>query len=192
MWIRSMAARNEPQPVYAADPRDAWNQVFFLLFTRTIDSRVMAPRTPVFSAGDERLSLTDDRIVRIESGDRAIDPLYPSWLWMGSLNFDFDRNGSFHILREPRFSMFVAALESVRRTAASRPPLARALMQADLWSAYDMLHTIMAPGRPKPRVDRLVSARNLHAGGVAALKMGLEDFKALREHWRTSSQPRSH
>ena len=151
--LRGSLSRSEPQAIYATDPHDPWNQVFFLLFTRTTPSRVMAPGSPFVSAGDERLKLTDDRIVRIESGDRAIDPLYPSWLWMGSTAFDFERGSTFRVLREPRYSQLTAALENVRRTAGSRPPVARALMQADLWSAYDMLHTTLAPRRGRPASD---------------------------------------
>ena len=140
--LRGSLARSEPQSIYAPDPEDAWNQVFFLLFTRTIASRVMADGAPAFASGDDRLALSNRRVTRIESGDRAIDPLYPSWLWMGSSFFDFEPDSAWLVLREPRYSRLVVALAGVRRTAASRPPLARALMQSDLWSAYDMLHAM--------------------------------------------------
>ena len=207
--LHGSLARDEPQPIYAASPDDAWNEVFFLLFTRAIPSRVMATNgSPFVAAGDERLKLTDERIVRIESGDRAIDPLYPSWLWMGSTAFDFERDSTFRILREPRYSRLVAALEGVRRTASSRPPVARALMQADLWSAYDMLHTILSP-RPGRRAadagERELRARTLlplvattmrtlalSAKEIAALpdtyltaakKLGLPDLLGTRSEW---------
>jgi hypothetical protein len=135
----------EPQAIYVSDPHDAWNQVFFILFTRSITARVVAPESPVFFSGDPNVRLGDTRITRIESGDRAIDPLYPSWLWMNSLAFDFDREAAWNVLREPRYSRLVAALEGVRLTARSRPPLARALMQADLWAAFDMVHALTSP-----------------------------------------------
>ena len=118
----------------------------------------MAPL--LFASGDERLRLTDRRVTRIEDGDRAIDPLYPSWLWMSSANFDFEPGDAFRILQEPRHAQLLAALQGVQRTAASRPPLARALMQADLWSAFDMLHALTrirrareatCPVAPQPR-----------------------------------------
>jgi hypothetical protein len=44
--LRGWLARSEPQSIYAPDPEDAWNQVFFLLFTRTIASRAMADGAP--------------------------------------------------------------------------------------------------------------------------------------------------
>ena len=40
--LRGSLARREPQAVYSPDPADPWNQTFFLLFTRTIQSRVIA------------------------------------------------------------------------------------------------------------------------------------------------------
>jgi hypothetical protein len=152
--LRGSLARSEPQSIYAPDPADAWNQVFFLLFTRTIPSRVMADGAPAFASGDHRLALSDRRVTRIESGDRAIDPLYPSWLWMGSTAFDFDRDGSWRVLWEPQYSRLVGALEGVRRTASSRPPLARALMQADLWSVHDMLDAMTRLQRGRAAGDR--------------------------------------
>lgn len=152
--LRGSLARSEPQSIYAPDPEDAWNQVFFLLFTRTIASRVMADGAPAFASGDDRLALSDRRVTRIESGDRAIDPLYPSWLWMGSTAFDFDRDSSWRVLREPHYSRLVGALQGVQRTASSRPPLARALMQADLWSVHDMLDAMTRLQRGRVSGDR--------------------------------------
>ena len=140
--LRGSLTRRGPLAVYSPDAADPWNQTFFLLFTRTIRSRVIADGALAFASGDERLRLTDRRVTRIESGDRAIDPLYPSWLWMNSTYFDFEPGDSSRILQEPRHAQFLAALQGVQRTAASRPPLARALMQADLWSAFDMLHAL--------------------------------------------------
>ena len=192
--LRGSLSRSEPQAIYATDPRDAWNQVFFLLFTRTIQSRVVAPGSPFVAAGDERLKLTDERIVRIESGDRAIDPLYPSWLWMGSTAFDFEPDSTFRILREPRYSRLVAALEGVRRTASSRPPIARALMQADLWSAYDMLHTILAsrPGRRAAGAgERQLRARTLLpliATTMRALALSEKEIAALPDTYSTAAK----
>ena len=161
--LQGALAANEPQPIYAADPKDAWNQVFFMLFTRSIPARVIADGVPVFAAGDDRLRLGNRRVTRIESGDRAIDPLYPSWLWMGSSLFDFDEKNAWRILREPRYSQFVVALESVRRTAASHPPLARALMQADLWSVYDMLHAFMQLSDGRVSAERAEQQRRAQA-----------------------------
>src|SRR3954469_22338867 len=62
--LRGSLPRSEPQTIYGPDPEDPWNQVFFLLFTRTIASRVMVEGAPVFSSGDNRLALSDRRVTR--------------------------------------------------------------------------------------------------------------------------------
>ncbi len=80
----------------------------------------------------ESLALSERRVIRIESGDRAIDPLYRSWTWMGSSAFDMSPDSRWRILLEPRYPQFVKALKTVTASAAERSPLARALMQADL------------------------------------------------------------
>lgn len=136
---RDSLPRDEPQPVYGPDRADPWNQVFYLLFTRTLRARLAADGAELFAAGDDRLTLSPRTVTRIESGDRAIDPLYPSWLWMGSSEFDISPSGSWGILSDPRAAELEAALHRVRQTARAKPPLARALMQHDLWAAYDML-----------------------------------------------------
>jgi len=142
--LRDSLPRDEPQTIYDPSPVDPWNQLFHLLFTRTIAARVPASDAVEFQAGDDRLKLSPRVVTRIESGDRAIDPLYPSWLWMDSAAFDQAVTGHWDILREPRYSRLVAALSEVRLTAPRRPPVARALMQADLWAAYDMFHALLA------------------------------------------------
>jgi hypothetical protein len=192
--LHGSLARSEPQAIYATNAGDAWNQVFFLLFTRTIPSRVVAPGSPVAAAGDERLKMTDERVLRIESGDRAIDPLYPSWLWMGSAHFDFARDNTWRVLREPSYSRLVAALEGVRSTASSRTPLARALMQADLWSAYDMLHTAVSP-RPGPRAAdgaerelRAATLLPLIATTMRALALSEKEIAALPDTYSAAAK----
>jgi hypothetical protein len=191
--LRDSLARSEPQAIYSPDPKDAWNQAFFLLFTRTIASQVMADGAQMFAAGDARLALSGRRVTRIESGDRAIDPLYPSWLWMGSTALDFEPGRAWRILREPAYSRLVAALEGVRRTASSRPPLARALMQADLWSAHDMLHKMMSIGHP-PRApdsaDRDKQAQALLpliASTMRALALSREEIAQLPDTYTAAA-----
>jgi hypothetical protein len=161
----------------------------------------------LISASDT-IFFSDRRVMRIESGDRAIDPLYPSWLWMGSPFFDFDRDSAWRILQEPRYSRLVVALKNVWRTAPSRPPLARALMQADLWSVYDMLHAMTRLRRGtwsgdnlervrraqalQPLVATTMRALALSSGEIvrlpntysaAAMALGLPDLLGDRTDW---------
>jgi hypothetical protein len=46
----------------------------------TLETRLVADGSELFMAGDRRLTLSPRTVTRIESGDRAADPLYPSWL----------------------------------------------------------------------------------------------------------------
>jgi hypothetical protein len=185
-------SRSEPPSIYASDPRDGWNQVFYLLFTRTIDARVMADGARVFGAGNDRLPLSDRRVRRIESGDRAIDPLYPSWLWMGSIHFDFEPGNAWRTLDKPGHSRLVAALQEIRRTAGSRSPAARALMQADLWSAYDMLHAVTKPRRgSQGNVERLLRAQALLpllAGTMQALALSADEISRLPDTYSAAAK----
>lgn len=68
---------------------------------------------------------------RIESGDRAIDPLYPNF---------FSSKGADAILNDPGFSQLTQALQEACVETMARPPLHRALMLSDLWAAYDIVN----------------------------------------------------
>lgn len=183
--LRDSLARDEPQPLYDPNPSHAWNRVFYLLFTRTLKAR-LAPATEgaVFAAGDDRLALSNRTVTRIEGGDRAIDPLYPSWIWMGSTAFDMLPGSTWGILDEPRYSALLEALTAVASTAAEQPPLARALMQADLWAAYDLLY---AASPTRGRLSAEVAARTkrierllpLLARGIWSLALTRAEIAAL-------------
>lgn len=191
--LRASLPRSEPQPVYAADPDDVWNQVFFLLFTRTVASRVAAKDATDFAVISDAPGPPPRRVTRIESGDRAIDPLYPSLLGINSPSFDFDRDSSWRVLQEPRYSRLTTALEEVQRTAQSRPPLARALMQADLWSAYDMLHqltgfTRVATGSGAEAVERARVLLPRLAGAMRALALSVDEIAQLPDTYSAAAK----
>jgi hypothetical protein len=131
--------RLELQPIYSRDRDDPWNLAFYLLFTREVRSQLAMPQTPVYGGLDERLRLRDRHVTRIEEGDRAVDPLYPSWSWVSG-EFDVSPGGSWRLLRDPRFAQFTAALREMQWSASRRSPLARALMQSDLWAVYDLAY----------------------------------------------------
>ena len=67
-------AKDEPQAVYAADPNDAWNRIFFCLFTRTVRTR-LSDEFPEGKPFDtfQRMNVSRRSFERIESGDRAIE-----------------------------------------------------------------------------------------------------------------------
>lgn len=185
--LRGSLPRDEPQPIYNLDPLHPWNRVFHLLFTRTLQARVIAADTvPAVIAGDHRLALSGRSVTRIESGDRAIEPLYPSWIWMGSTAFDMSPNGMWRILREPQYSRLVSALRELPSAATAQSPLARALMQADLWATYDLLYASLPNSPPasldtaerRQRTDRLMP---LLAEAIRALALTRSEIAALTD-----------
>lgn len=129
-------ARLEPQPIYSADPHDPWNRIFYLLFTRKVETRLSddfkaeGPFVLASAMGNPSLQATSRTVERIESGDRAVDPLYPNFL---------SSKGSQPILTDPGFSELKQALQEACAETVPRPPLQRALMQSDVWAAYDIL-----------------------------------------------------
>jgi hypothetical protein len=129
-------ARLEQQPIYSADLHDPWNRIFYLLFTRMVETRLSddfkdeGPFVPASAMGNPELQATSRTFERIESGDRAIDPLYPNFI---------STAGAERILTGPGFADLKQAIEEACAEKAPRPPLQRALMQADVWSAFDQL-----------------------------------------------------
>jgi len=132
---------DQPQPVYAKDPQDSWNRIFYFLFTRTVklrltdDFREEGPFQPAhFGAFPAFHSqpVSDRLFERVESGDRAIDPLYPSFL---------DSLGTVRLMTEPRYSEFEKSMRAAIEERGQRTPVERALMQSDLWAAYDIIYS---------------------------------------------------
>lgn len=125
-----------PRSIYSEDPTDPWNRIFSCLFSRHVEAWLSdefpegAPFrefAPLF-----HLRVSTNLFGRMETGDRAIDPLYapPS----------DSPEGSRQLLIEPRNSEIIGALQEALREPAPRPAIERAMMQSDLWSAYDLLY----------------------------------------------------
>jgi len=112
---------DDPQSVYAADPNDSWNRIFQLLFTRTVKARLSsefkegAPFTRAEGMGVPALQISTRVFAQAEIGDRAIEPLYPSFFAPGALQ----------VLTEPRYSQLKQALTDALNERALRPPVAR-------------------------------------------------------------------
>lgn len=132
----ALFSSDDPQSVYAADLKDSWNRIFQLLFTRTVKARLSsefkegAPFTRAEGMGVPALQISTRVFAQAEIGDRAIEPLYPSF---------FTASGALQVLTEPRYSQLKQALNDALNERALRPPVARALMQSDAWAAYDTL-----------------------------------------------------
>jgi hypothetical protein len=149
----AQASRTDaPQAVYSPNPKDSWNIIFHHLFTRTVKARFTAdfPESgPLVKANvlgfPQGLPVSKRIFERIETGDRAIEPFYPSF---------FTSVGIQEALNEPRFSQLRQALIAALGEKQTRPALHRALMQADVWAAHDRLARIY--------LDRRGGATELH------------------------------
>lgn len=139
-YLAGSLERDEPQAVYAADAKDSWNRIFYCLFTRTIQTRLtsdfkdVAPFDAVEVMGLSHLTASTRVFTRIESGDRAIEPLYPSFFTRGGTS-----KGALPLFKEPRYSQLETALTEALKEKSQRSTLHRALMQSDAWAAYDIL-----------------------------------------------------
>lgn len=125
--------QDAPQPIYSENARDSWNRIFYCLFTRRFAARISneypaaAPFIPFPPDGPLRISTRT--FERLEIGDRAIDPLYPA---VGTAGVGL-------AVTDPMYSMLAKALQDAVNENATRSAVARAVMQSDLWSAYDEL-----------------------------------------------------
>jgi hypothetical protein len=166
-----------PAAVYAPDPNDSWNKIFFYLFSRRVETRVTdefpesrgaAPFTrqenPRVGMLPSSVGISARSFERDEVGDQAIDPLYPSFL---------RSTGAQVVLNDPAYSELSKALQQALGENAFRPPVARALMQADLWSAYDTLYSTPFSQRPMPETEQRRALLDLLARLI--LKIALTD-----------------
>lgn len=169
-----------PEAIYSSDPQDPWNRIFSLLFSRRFETRLSAdfPEAAPFEAPVEgrEIGLSTRLFEKIETGDRAIDPLYyPAYN---------SREGRRQLLLEPTYSEFMAAMQEALAEQSPRSALARAWMQSDLWSAYDIL------SEPLFGEDRSLALDTRHAAALDAVarmirKLALtpEEIRSLPENY---------
>jgi hypothetical protein len=131
------ALLNAPQPIYSNDLHDSWNRIFYYLFSRRIEARFTPdfPERGPFRDDEASFSSRQQQVstrtfARQETGDLPIDPLYPSF---------FSDAGGRIVLSDPTYARFQKALEEALRDTTHRSNMARAIMQNDLWSAYDIV-----------------------------------------------------
>ena len=180
--------KDEPQAVYSADRDDSWNRIFYCLFTRTVQLRLSddflegAPFSQPTQTLFPQRSISDGTFERIEGGDRAIEPLYPSFL---------TSSGPFQVLDEPRYSQLTKALVAALQENADRTPLARALMQSDVWAAHDILsreydfaHKGEQGNQRRARKDKLLA---LLAKLIKRLALTSEEIKSLPDNYAAAA-----
>lgn len=134
----SVRLAEAPEKIYSDNPNDSWNRIFYYLFSRRVTAHLSSefPEAAPF----EKLSDSDFDFMhlerstrtfeRVEIGDRAIDPLYPSFL---------RDDGIRTVLKGAAYADFRKALLDGLADTSPHDAMARAMMQSDLWSAYDIV-----------------------------------------------------
>jgi hypothetical protein len=177
----------EVLPVYSPDPADSWNRVFNALFSRTVRLRLSkefagtAPLERVEVMGFPELSVSTSTFERIDSGDRAIEPLDPFLVHAGS------RRARQHVLFEPSFTRLRRALTDALREGPRRSPLARALIQSDLWAAHDV---IFATGTSdEVQLGYKEELLDLLARSVKKLALSTREIQGLPDNYASARLP---
>lgn len=145
-----------PLTVYSGRAGDPWNRIFASLFTRVVrtyltDEHATTGRyvERVVAGFTRPVRVSEKTVDRLEEGDRAIEAFYPSFMTGAGVD---------SVLREPGRSTLLRALEDALAETRDRPPLDRALMQSDLWSAFDALSRITR-ARGVKEDDRVAAAQ---------------------------------
>jgi hypothetical protein len=186
-----VALAGSPEPIYSQDPHDAWNRIFYYLFSRRVQTRLSDdfPEGAPFRMEGEGEGLFGPGIristrvfERTEIGDRAIDPLYPSF-WVGA--------GGRLVLADPAYPEFAAALRAALGEKAPRPALARALMQNDLWAAYDILSGPFLLAGENELGQHRHEALDLLARLIRKIALTPEEIKALPNNYSVAVEKHS-
>jgi hypothetical protein len=127
-------------------------------------------------ASDADLRVSTRLFERTETGDRAIDPLYyPAYN---------SREGRRQLLDDPTYSEFMSAVHEALADNSPRPALARAWMQSDLWSAYDILsEPLFKEDRSQEREMRHVNALDALARLIRNIALTPEEIQALPDNY---------
>lgn len=174
------------QGIYSTSPNDSWNRIFYYLFSRRVRAMLSSdfPEAAPFHAFDGfpgylNLQVSARTVERDESGDRAIDPLYPSF---------FTEAGVRVVLSGAAYDGLCQALQDATAETAPRSPLPRAIMQNDLWSAYDILtrnRFYRQSGHPAlaDHVDRL---QHLLVALMRRLALTPQEISSLPDNYATA------
>jgi hypothetical protein len=185
--VSALGAILEAQSIYAEKSNDAWNQIFHCLFSRRVEARVSShfPEGASFPPADARcfgtnLQVSAGVFERNENGDRAIDPLYPSFL---------SASGPRQILVAPQYSLLLGALQEALDEGRKRTAVARALMQADLWSAFDILYLREFSGEEATRLNpRKQVVLRMLARLIQQTALTPAEIKALPENYTLAAR----
>ena len=186
-----VALTDAPEAVYAKDPNDSWNRIFRVLFSRRMEvhlSNEFPEGAPFTKEGIDLnllrlgLQVSTATFERNEVGDRAIDPLYPSSL-EGAV--------SPWVLSDPTYSEFTKALHDALNENVPRSPIARALMQSDLWSAHDIFFNPLLRADEQELGERRRSVVDLLARLIRKIALSAEEIKSLPDNYSAAMRQHS-
>jgi hypothetical protein len=176
-----VALTEKPEALYSSDPNDSWNRVFYFLFSRRLEIRLSADFP---EAGPFVDKVSTRSFERVEIGDRAIDPMYPG---------ELASTGERVVLSDTAYPEFAKALQEAVSESVSRSTIARALMQNDLWGAYDILFYKLVPPWEAELGQRRLVVLDLIARLIKKIALTPEEIKALPNNYsaavRNSSFP---
>src|SRR5580704_3406970 len=168
-----------PQPIYSSDPNDAWNRIFYYLFSRRIETRL----SDLFPEGAPFVDGISTRFFeRDEIGDRAIDPLYPS---------NFANSGKYLVLTDPAYANFKKALQDALDDNGPRSPVARALMQSDLWGAHDIFSVPFLRADEKDLGKLRLTALDLISRLIKKIALAPDEIKSLPDNYSAAVREHS-
>ena len=114
---------------------------------------------------------------RNEVGDRAIDPMYPTF----SVSF-----GSMLALSNSAYPAFTQALRDALKETTPRSVSARALMESDLWGAYDALFIPFLPDDERKLGERRKAALDLTGRLIGKIALTPDEINALPENYSSA------
>ena len=180
--VASIRLAEAPEKIYSDDPNDSWNRIFYYLFSRRVRARLSsefpeaAPFVKVSDIEFMHLAKSTRTFERNETGDRAIDPLYPSFLVDDGIRV---------VLSDSAYAGFRRSLEDGLIETAVRSPIARAMMQNDLWSAYDIIFRYRHYDQQGERrfAQRRVDVLNLLGLWIQKIALTPEEIRTLPDNY---------
>lgn len=179
-----VALTDHPALIYSKRVDDPWNAIFYFLFSRNLQVRLSSdfPEGAPFLDLGQGIQISKDTFERNETGDRAIDPLYPTF----ALGF-----GGMLILRDPAYEKLVKSLSSALDDKSPRPAIASAIMQSDLWAAYDLLYVAFLPDDEKALGERRKAVLDLIGRLIRKIALTDDEIKALPENYSAAVSQQS-
>jgi len=171
-----IALLNTPALIYSTRADDPWNQIFHFLFSRRLQVRLSEelPEGAPFLDLGVGTPVSKSLFERDEIGDRAIDPFYPTF----SVGF-----GAMLVLRDPAYPQFAKSLRSALDDNSPRPTVARAMMQSDLWGAYDELSFAFLPDDERALGERRKAVLDLIGRLIRKVALTRDQINALPENY---------